>query len=67
VRGRRWPPGAGPKDIGWQDAGLHVVTGTEGGHDGAAAGPVRPATGDALLTRGLWQYARYYGPVTSAP
>ena len=26
-----------------------------------------PLPGDALLTRGLWQYARYYGPVTSAP
>ena len=26
-----------------------------------------PLPDDALLTRGLWQYAHYYGPVTSAP
>ena len=26
-----------------------------------------PLPGDALLTRGPWQYARYYGLVTSAP
>ena len=26
-----------------------------------------PLPDDALLTRGLWQYARYHGPVTSAP
>ena len=26
-----------------------------------------PLPDDALLTRGLWPYARYYGPVTSAP
>ena len=26
-----------------------------------------PLPYDALLTRGLWQYARCHGPVTSAP
>ena len=26
-----------------------------------------PLPDDALLTRGLWQDAHYYGPVTSAP
>jgi hypothetical protein len=26
-----------------------------------------PLPDDALLTRGLWQYAHNYGPVTSAP
>ena len=26
-----------------------------------------PLPDDALLTRGLWHYARYYDPVTSAP
>ena len=26
-----------------------------------------PLPDDALLTRGLWQHARYHGPVTSAP
>ena len=26
-----------------------------------------PLPDDALRTRGLWQYVRYYGPVTSAP
>ena len=26
-----------------------------------------PLPDDALPTRGLWQYAHYYGPVTSAP
>jgi hypothetical protein len=26
-----------------------------------------PLPDDALLTRRLWQYAHYYGPVTSAP
>ena len=26
-----------------------------------------PLPDDALLTRRLWRYARYYGPVTSAP
>ena len=26
-----------------------------------------PLPDDALLTRGLWQYAHYHGPVTSAP
>jgi hypothetical protein len=26
-----------------------------------------PLGDDALLTRGLWQYAHYYDPVASAP
>ena len=26
-----------------------------------------PLPDDALLTRGLWQYAHYYDPVTTAP
>ena len=30
-------------------------------------GRFSPLPDDALLTRGLWQYAHYYGPVTSAP
>src|SRR6516165_8727705 len=53
----------GPKGhrlAGW---GLHVVTGTEGGHDGAPPGRFGPLPDDALLIRGLWQYA----PTTTAP
>jgi len=26
-----------------------------------------PLPDDALLTRGLWQYAHYYDPITTAP
>ena len=45
-----------------------ITTGTPPpGMTALSPGRFGPLSDDALLTRGLWQYAHYYDPVTSAP